>query len=117
VWRKDSRLLHEALNGVRGGAIARGQLRPGTHATYEDQNLWAFVVEAADENSAEWLLQASRESRPRDFCLASAAAGSLFCLVVARAVREAVVAYETASSLGRFVPGIDTLLKRYAAET
>lgn len=118
IWlkTKDNASLDKSLQAVRGAATINGRLRPNEHPDHESQMFTIFLVEVADESTAQTLLDLSKKKRPTDYCMLGLAQGKLFCLVVARSFVEGKKAFETSQSLSRFSKGIAGILSRYTGK-
>jgi hypothetical protein len=108
----DNTLLNRALSGIRAGASINGQLRPKEDPSYASQFLVFFLVETADESTAQTLLDLSGKKKPSDYSMLGIAHGKLFCLVVGRSFVAGVNSFETPETLVRFSKGIKEILSR-----
>jgi hypothetical protein len=125
VWLAgvDDASLDRALKNVLGGAIVRGNLRPNAalggdpneHPINTSRIVMVFVIELADEQAAEALLQLARAMSPRrqDAALLGVRDGCVFSLLVARSYVIGVPPLETAQSVLRFEPGIAHALRSH----
>lgn len=101
------------LEQARAGATVHGALRPGVHSSYADQWLLAFLVELPTSDAAEVLRAASATLAPTTYSLLGVARERLFCLIIARSVREGVASYESAAGLSRFASPVETILSQH----
>src|SRR6266478_3706595 len=112
----DDKMLAQALQFVVAGAQVRGHLRPGTlphiPGHLVQQMLHLFLVELADQSTAESLDALARAKCTRENSLSMLAIrnGRLFCLVISRSAVHGENPFETAASLARFGPGIEGIL-------
>jgi hypothetical protein len=118
VWLSgvDDRMLARSLQLVVAGATVTGYLRPETlpHTPGDlvRQLLTLFLLELADQSTTESLeaLARAKSTRKNDFSMLAIRNDRLFCLVISRSVGLGKSPFETAASLGRFVPGIEGIL-------
>jgi hypothetical protein len=109
----DDKALKRVLAAVRGAVRVNAELRPQESADYRHQVIMIFLAELEDEPAAGSLFRLSQEkqTRPKDFVMAAAQEGRLFCLAVARSFTAGKAGFETQVSLQRFSAGIAEVLK------
>lgn len=97
---------------IIAGATIRADLRPGMVEDNSWNGIHAFVVETADEVSANTLLRLARAKQLQadDDPMMSAQVRQLFCLFVARNFIVGYTAFETNDTLQRFSPGLLQIL-------
>jgi hypothetical protein len=107
--------LNRALASIRGAITINADLRPQEFPDFEHQALLIFLVEVDDETAAESLFRLSQEkqARPKDFAMAAAKQGRLFCLVNARSIMAGKPSSESQASIQRFSRGIAEVLKEH----
>jgi hypothetical protein len=119
VWLEsgDNTRLERAMSSARAGAYVSAELRP-----FETRHTFAvFILELADESSAQTLLKLSNELAPArervnwplGYSMLGVAEGRLFCLVVARPFAEGAKPVESRESMGRFREGLAEILRRH----
>jgi hypothetical protein len=111
--------LAQALQLVVAGAHVRGHLRPDTSPQVPGdpvrQMLLLFLVELADQSTAESLdaLARAKCARENSFSMLAIRNGRLFCLVISSSAVYGENPFETASSLARFGPSIEAILRAH----
>jgi hypothetical protein len=107
--------LKRALASIRGTITINADPRPQALPDFRHQALMIFLVEVDDETAAESLFRLSQEkqARPKDFAMAAAKQGPLFCLVIARSIMAGKPSSETQASIQRFSTGIAEVLKEH----
>ena len=104
--------LKRALASIRGAITINADLRP-QEFPFEHHALLIFLVEVDDETAAGSLFRLSeqKQARPKDFAMAAAKQGRLFCLVIARSIMAGKLSSETQASMQRLSRGIAEVLK------
>jgi hypothetical protein len=106
--------LPEALRAVRAAVTIHGRLRPSASPANASQQLTTFLVEVRHASWTQRLIAMSTHPGA-NHALLGIGEDTLFCLTVARSFVQGVEAFETAGSLARFGPGIQSVLKRHLA--
>lgn len=112
----DDDALRRAEGRVRAAASVHTLGRRGqdADAAFVSGTFMVFIVELADEESAQALLGIARRKKVPDYVLAGLAERRLFCLVIASTSTTGGERFETGESLSRFTPGLAEILRRYA---
>jgi hypothetical protein len=118
VWlnTKDNSALEKAMSTIRACVSINAVLNPGETPDSFKQMFLLFLVETADETSAESLLRIAQSKKPKDFAMLAQADKNLFCIVIARSPWADVESFETSEKLTRFSKGMADILHRYTNE-
>ena len=107
--------LDQILGMVQAGASVSGRMRPEVSALHASQQLSVFIAELGDPAAATRLVETAMSPRT-GFAALAVAQGRLFALIVARSFVRGVDAHETTESMTRFGPGLNQVLRQYAAD-
>jgi hypothetical protein len=112
----DDAALKRSLNKVRAVVTVSGQLREEYTPDHARQQFTVFIVETADERSAEALLRLSKRKTSDGFNHLGIRVGRLFALLIARSWFQGVDHYESMASIRRFEVPLTEIFSRHATK-